>query len=325
MSAATGLLGYARLKPDGSIESFERLRAHLERSGSRSVTASFSLAAAGLKPRLYFWRYLSHWRGRPCGAASGAVRRGRDEDAARRPGAGDRRKVTRDRCLDQAPDHRWARLRLRPVQPVGCTHGPPNPAFHGSRRRKRIALTFDDGPSAYTPKVLKILQREHAKGTFFEIGAQVPAHAAEARAIVEAGDELGNHSLHHETRPGGASLRETSRRIKRASGFVPCLFRPPGGAFDSRVVSDARSLGMSTVIWDVDPRDWSTPGSGAIYSRVVRATRPGSIVLMHDGGGNRSQTVAALPRIIHTLRRRGYRFVTVTRLLRQRTIWGEVR
>ncbi len=120
-------------------------------------------------------------------------------------------------------------------------------------------------------------------------------------------------------------MRETSRRIKHATGFAPCLFRPPGGAFDSRVVSDARSLGMSTVIWDVDPRDWSTPGSGAIYSRVVSATRPGSIVLMHDGGGNRSQTVAALPKIVHTLRHRGYRFVTVTRLLRQRTIWGEVR
>ena len=81
---------------------------------------------------------------------------------------------------------------------------------------------------------------------------------------------------------------------------------------------------MSTVVWDVDPRDWSTPGAGAIYSRVVSATRPGSIVLMHDGGGNRSETVAALPNIIHTLRGRGYSFVTVSKLLHQRTIWGEV-
>ncbi len=319
-----GLLGYARLNPDGSTKSFERLRAHVERAGPRSITASFSFAAAGLKPHLYFWRYVSHWRGRVCRASPGAVRRGRD-GAGRQRGARGPRETDGDRCLDQAPDHRWARFRLRAVQPVGCTHGGPNPAFHGSRRRKRVALTFDDGPSVYTPKVLKILKREHARGTFFEIGAQVPAYAPEARAIVEAGDELGNHSLHHETRPGGASMRETSRRIKHATGFAPCLFRPPGGAFDSRVVSDARSLGMSTVIWDVDPRDWSTPGSGAIYSRVVSATRPGSIVLMHDGGGNRSQTVAALPKIVHTLRHRGYRFVTVTRLLRQRTIWGEVR
>jgi peptidoglycan/xylan/chitin deacetylase (PgdA/CDA1 family) len=81
---------------------------------------------------------------------------------------------------------------------------------------------------------------------------------------------------------------------------------------------------MTTVVWDVDPQDWSTPGSAAIYSRVVSATRPGSIVVMHDGGGNRSQTVAALPNIIHTLRGRGYRFVTVSKLLHQRTIWGVV-
>jgi peptidoglycan/xylan/chitin deacetylase (PgdA/CDA1 family) len=80
---------------------------------------------------------------------------------------------------------------------------------------------------------------------------------------------------------------------------------------------------MSTVIWDVDPRDWSTPGTSAIYSRVVGATRPGSIILMHDGGGNRSQTVAALPHIISTLRGRGYKMVTVSKLLGQRTVWGE--
>jgi peptidoglycan/xylan/chitin deacetylase (PgdA/CDA1 family) len=82
---------------------------------------------------------------------------------------------------------------------------------------------------------------------------------------------------------------------------------------------------MTTVIWNVDPRDWSTPGSRAIYSRVVSAARPGAIVVMHDGGGNRSQTVAALPRIIRTLRGRGYHLVTVSKLLHQRTIWGEVR
>jgi peptidoglycan/xylan/chitin deacetylase (PgdA/CDA1 family) len=82
---------------------------------------------------------------------------------------------------------------------------------------------------------------------------------------------------------------------------------------------------MTTVIWDVDPTDWSTPGTGVIYSRVVGSTRPGSIVLMHDGGGNRSQTVAALPHIISTLRGRGYSFVTVTKLLHNRIIWGPAR
>jgi peptidoglycan/xylan/chitin deacetylase (PgdA/CDA1 family) len=211
------------------------------------------------------------------------------------------------------------------VQPVGCVDSGSTPRFNGSRGRKRVALTFDDGPSAYTPKVLKVLAHKHARATFFEIGAQVPGLASTSRAVIESGDELGNHSLHHESHPGSASMAETSRRIERATGFSPCLFRPPGGAFDSRVVSDAHRLGMTTIVWDVDPADWSTPGTGAIYSRVVSHTRPGSIVVMHDGGGNRSQTVAALPRIIDTLRGRGYRFVTVSKLLGQRTIWGLAR
>jgi peptidoglycan-N-acetylglucosamine deacetylase len=290
------VLGYARLRRSGSIRSFERIRARVGRHGPRAVAARFRASAAGLTPQVYFWRYLSGWRGPPC-------ERG---------------------CSDRAPGRRSARLRLRPVQPVGCTDG-PTPVFHGSRGRKRVALSFDDGPSAYTPKILRILNREHAKATFFEIGAQVPGFAASARTVIDSGDEIGNHSMHHEARPGSASMRETSRRIERATGFQPCLFRPPGGSFDSREVSDARGLGMSTVVWDVDPRDWSMPGAGAIYSRVVSAVRPGSIVVMHDGGGNRSQTVAALPQIIHTLHGRGYRMVTVTRLLNERTIWGEAR
>ncbi len=288
------VLGYARLRGNGSIKSFERIRARVKRHGPRSIAARFRATAAGLAPHVYFWRYLSGWRGRPC----------------------------RQGCSDRAPSGRWAKFHLHPVQPVGCTDG-SSPIFHGSRRHKRVALTFDDGPSGYTPKILKILKREHARGTFFEIGAQVPGLASSTRAVIDSGNEIGNHSMHHETRPGSASMRQTSRRIERATGFEPCLFRPPGGSFDSRVVSDARGLGMATVIWDVDPQDWSTPGAGAIYSRVVGATRPGSIVLMHDGGGNRSQTVAALPRIIHTLRGRGYHLVTVTKLLHQRTIWGE--
>ncbi|MGH2925544.1 MAG: polysaccharide deacetylase family protein [Solirubrobacterales bacterium] len=305
-------LGYARLHRDGSIKSFERIAARVDRHGPRSVVARFRAGAAGFGPHVYFWRYLSHWRGRACHAGAGG-----GGTSAPSPGA--------RRCADVAPDHRWAKFRLRPVQPVGCVDSGSTPRFNGSRGRKRVALTFDDGPSVYTPKVLKVLEHKHARATFFEIGAQVPGLASSSRAVVESGDELGNHSLHHESHPGAASMAETSRRIEHATGFTPCLFRPPGGAFDWRVVSDARSLGMTTIVWDVDPTDWSTPGTDAIYSRVVSHTRPGSIVVMHDGGGNRSQTVAALPRIIDTLRGRGYRFVTVSKLLGQRTIWGSPR
>jgi peptidoglycan/xylan/chitin deacetylase (PgdA/CDA1 family) len=289
------VVGYARLRGDGSVKSFQLIPARVKRHGPRSIVARLRANTIGLTPHVYFWRYLSAWTGEPC-------RRG---------------------CADRAPSGRWTKFHLHPVQPVGCTTG-ASPVFHGPRRNKRVALTFDDGPSGYTPKVLRILKHEHAKATFFEIGAQVPAYASGARAVIDSGNEIANHSMHHETRPGGASMRETNGRIKRATGFEPCLFRPPGGGFDSRLLSRARGLGMATVIWDVDPRDWSTPGAGAIYGRVVSAVRPGSIVVLHDGGGNRRQTVAALPHIIHTLRGRGYHLVTVTKLLHQRTIWGEV-
>jgi peptidoglycan-N-acetylglucosamine deacetylase len=293
-------LGYAQLKPDGSIRSWRAIRAQVKRPKGRVVVASFRPEAADLRPHHYRWRYVSRWTGRRCPS---------------------RDRSTRDPCFDRAPNRHKARFTLRAVQPVGCKDSASSPVYHGPEGRKRVALTFDDGPSPYTPEILSILERKHAKATFFELGFQV---SNASRAVLKAGQELANHSYRHESYPSRSSMAATTARIRAASGFTPCLFRPPGGVYNSRVLGDARSLGMTTVIWNVDPRDWSNPGSGAIYSRVVSATRPGSIVVMHDGGGNRSQTVAALPDIIRELRDRGYRMVTVSRLLGQRTIWGEV-
>ena len=314
-------LGYGKLAADGSLRSWKAIHARVARRNSSTVTARFRPAEADLRPHRYRWRVVSQWSGPQCATSGGGPLPLPKRRANRSRGA----KPAHTRCYDQAPDGRMARLRIRAVQPVGCTDPGPTPVFNGSRRHKRVALTFDDGPSEYTPKVLHVLKREHAKATFFEIGEQVPGLAENSRAVLASGNELGNHSLHHESHPGRASMAETNRRIKAATGFEPCLFRPPGGAFNSRVVADAHRLGMTTVVWNVDPRDWSRPGTSAIYSRVVSATRPGSIVIMHDGGGNRSETVAALPRIIHTLRHRGYSFVTVTKLLHGRMIWGPVR
>jgi peptidoglycan-N-acetylglucosamine deacetylase len=319
-------LGYGKLAPDGSIRSWKPIAARVHRANRLSVTARFRPAEADLRPHRYRWRMVSQWSGPECEPPGGGpLPLPKKRDRKKRDRRARERKAASNPCFDQAPDHRKARLRIREVQPVGCTDPGPTPVFSGSRRHKRVALTFDDGPSVYTPKIVHVLKREHARATFFEIGEQVPGLASTSRAVLGSGDELGNHSLHHESHPSGASMSETNRRIKAATGFEPCLFRPPGGAFDSRVVADAHHLGMTTVIWDVDPRDWSRPGRGAIYSRVVGATRPGSIVIMHDGGGNRSETVAALPRIIHTLRGRGYSFVTLTKLLHGRVIWGPAR
>jgi peptidoglycan/xylan/chitin deacetylase (PgdA/CDA1 family) len=208
---------------------------------------------------------------------------------------------------------------------VSCRDSGPTPVFNGPRRHKVVALTFDDGPSEYTPQILSILRRAHVQGTFFELGDQIIGREDMSRTLLASHEELANHSLRHEYKPSRASMETTSRRIDAATGFKPCLFRPPYGAYDSRVVGDARSLGMTTVNWDVDPTDWTNPGSDAIYQRVVTHVRPGSIVLMHDGGGNRSQTVAALPRIIKNLKGRGYRFATVSELLGQRTVWEPVK
>jgi peptidoglycan/xylan/chitin deacetylase (PgdA/CDA1 family) len=204
------------------------------------------------------------------------------------------------------------------VRAVGCTGGGAELVTNGPRDRKTVALTFDDGPSEYTDGFLDVLRRHHARGTFFEIGQEVPGRADVMRRILREGSEIGNHSMHHDLYPGAADMAATNSVIRAATGFEPCLFRPPGGGVNSAVIGAAGGLGMSTVNWDVDPTDWANPGSAAIYSRVVGAVRPGSIVIMHDGGGNRGGTLAALPRIIEALRARGYRFATVSALLGHR-------
>jgi peptidoglycan/xylan/chitin deacetylase (PgdA/CDA1 family) len=292
-------LGYAILNPDGSVRSWQGIDARVDRPSERSVVARFNPRSVGLHHGKYSWRFVSQWTAPKCqGPAEQKL------------------------CFDRVPDHHNAVFKLHRTQPIGCKDSGASPVYSGPSSPKRIALTFDDGPSSYTPQILSVLQHHHAKGTFFEIGVQV---SSESRAVLKAGEELANHSYHHENYPSRASMAATNSSIRSVTGFEPCLFRPPGGAYNSRVVGDAKALGMTTVLWNVDPRDWSTPGSGAIYSSVVSAARPGAIVVMHDGGGNRSQTVAALPRIIRTLHGRGYHLVTVSRLLHQRTIWGEVR
>jgi peptidoglycan/xylan/chitin deacetylase (PgdA/CDA1 family) len=111
-------------------------------------------------------------------------------------------------------------------------------------------------------------------------------------------------------------LLATSAAISRATGgFTPCLWRPPYGAISRGLVSLARSLGFLTVIWDVDPRDWTLPGVGVIYSNVIQNAHNGAIVIQHIGGGPRDQTLAALPMEIEALKARGYKFVTVDQLL----------
>ena len=206
-----------------------------------------------------------------------------------------------------------------PATPTGCLRHGPAVVRHGARTRPVVALTFDDGPWTDTPQFVRLLEAAHVHATFFLIGRQVAGHGALLKRELADGDALGNHTFSHPdlVRAGGvrSQLTLTSAAIERASGYRPCLFRPPYGSYDGAVVGVAAAQRLTTVLWDVDPRDWSRPGSAAIVARVLAGVRDGSIVLMHDGGGPRQETLRALPRIIAALRRRGFAFATVPELL----------
>jgi peptidoglycan-N-acetylglucosamine deacetylase len=136
---------------------------------------------------------------------------------------------------------------------------------------------------------------------------------------------LGDHTFTHPdlTRTGQvrSQLHATIAAIRSLTGYTPCVFRPPYGAYDQATVNTARSLGLATVLWNVDPSDYLLPGTRAIEQRVLAQVQPGSIILSHDGGGPRGQTLAAYPSIIAALRARGYRIVTIPQLLGFRPVY----
>jgi peptidoglycan-N-acetylglucosamine deacetylase len=214
-------------------------------------------------------------------------------------------------------------------RPIGCVaSGPIEARTHGPRR-KLVALTFDDGPSAYTRRFVQMLRAQHVVATFFVIGEQLGGYTATLREELRAGDALGDHTWTHPdlVASGGTAsqLQRTKSAIAALSGYTPCLFRPPYGAYNASVLRTARSLGLNTITWNVDPGDYALPGVAAIEQRVLAQVQPGSIVLSHDGGGPRLQTLAAYPHIIAALRARGYRFLTVPELLGLHTIYTRCR
>jgi len=273
----------------------DTLAATVKRPDSNKLVVTLLPNDAGLAPHRYRWRVLADLGG--CGSRAGKS------------------------CAESLPGKGRRVFRLRPVRAIGCTGGDAGLDTSGPRDHKVVALTFDDGPSDYTPAFLDVLRDKHVHGTFFEVGQEIPGRESTLRRILGEGNEIGNHTTHHTEHPGYADIAPTSALIQSATRFEPCLFRPPGGAVNSSVLSAAGEDGLRTITWDVDPGDWMNPGSGAVYSRIVGATQPGSIILMHDGGGDRSDTLAALPGIIDTLRARGYRFATVSELLGQRLIY----
>ena len=183
-----------------------------------------------------------------------------------------------------------------------------------------VYLTFDDGPTpTWTPRVLDLLARYRARATFFVVGRSAATWPGLVRRAYVAGHGVGNHTWSHRRLTGlrGAALSAevdaTSAVIGRATGSRPRCLRPPYGTVDAASAYLARALGLRLMMWDVDPYDWRRPGAGVIAGRVLSRVRSGDVVLLHDGGGDRSQTVAALQQVLASLSARGYRFRALCR------------
>jgi len=194
---------------------------------------------------------------------------------------------------------------------------------HTGDGRPILYLTFDDGPAADTAGVLSVLAEYGAKATFFVVGTNVRANPQLLRVEAEAGHSVGNHTFTHprlEGMPRAKFMRElndTAAAVAAAADGLLTqdgrmhLMRPPYGSIDENSAPWARQLGYDMVLWDVDPHDWSEPGTDHIVTQVLAEVTPGAIVLLHDGGGDRSQTVVALQLIIPELINRGYVFYSL--------------
>jgi len=192
----------------------------------------------------------------------------------------------------------------------------------GGDRGRDVALTFDDGPGPYTPGVLEVLERYRVHATFFEIGKMLEYFSASTLRELRDGDVIGDHT---ETHPEMALLSaheqheelfEQIARIELLGGPRPLLFRPPYGSYDATTMRELHKLHLLMILWSVDTDDYLQPGVATIVERALAGAHPGAIILMHDAGGTRTQTIAALPTIITTLRARGFQLVTVPQLLR---------
>jgi peptidoglycan/xylan/chitin deacetylase (PgdA/CDA1 family) len=181
-----------------------------------------------------------------------------------------------------------------------------------------IALTIDDGPQPeWTPRMLDLLAEHGVSATFSLIGIQVKQFPKLARRIVDAGHLLCNHTMTHPLDIASLSARKVDKeiteahvRIADATGVAPAFFRSPGGAWSRAVFGSAARHGMVPIDWDIDPRDWSRPGTRHIKHSML-AAKGGDILLCHDGGGDRSETIKALRTVIPALKKRGLEFVTL--------------
>lgn len=204
------------------------------------------------------------------------------------------------------------------VPPMRVQKRPQYDLDTSSAGRKTVALTFDDGPHpTFTPQVLSLLRKHDLTATFFVIGFSAADHPDLLRSIVDAGHRIGTHTWSHadlrhltaaKVRP---QIERAVEAVDTATGVRPTLFRAPYGNWSPAVFQQCAELGQHSIAWNVDPHDWDNPGTHRIGAQVLAQIKPRSIILNHDGGGDRSQTVAALREYLPRLLDAGYRFVGV--------------
>ena len=181
-----------------------------------------------------------------------------------------------------------------------------------SAKKGVVYLTFDDGPGPATPEVLALLAQHHVTATFFVTGSNAAANSRLLSAIRAGGHAVGDHTWDHPqlTTLSAAGVTDQLNRTEAVIGKTRCV-RPPYGDTSPTVAGIIAARGERQILWDVDPKDWSRPGADVIVDRVMSQVRPGSIVLMHDAGGDRSQSVAALRIILDRLDTQGLRSVAL--------------
>ncbi len=195
---------------------------------------------------------------------------------------------------------------IRPVKPVVLQR-----EIH--TQNQVVALTFDDGPSpTFTPQILSILRAEQVPATFFVIGSQARKYSSLVAEILGSGSAVGNHTFSHSL-VGDISMVDVETEIakgeaaiEKACGVGSYWFRPPGGSMSASIVEAAAIQGCKTILWTIDPLDWMQPTPKQICQRILNEVHPGAVILLHDGGGDRTATVQALPEIITQLRGKGY-------------------